>query len=1050
MLRQTVLVRALAVAFSAAAMSAAVTPAAMAQSAAGSIYAKVAPGSATSVVVQNIDTNLTRTAPVDADGSFRMTGLPIGTYKVTMMSGSAAGATTQVEVIAGQGVEAAFAADVSAAQTVQVTARRSRIDVTNATNGATFTSKDLAKLPVGRSVDSIIQLAPNTTLSDPTYPAGASIAGGAASENAYYINGFPVTNPLTQMGASELPFGAIAQAEIKTGGYGAEFGRSVGGVINVTGKSGTNNWEAGGLVTWSPDELRANAKDQYFPTTGLTNAGVLRFRNSENTTDSYLVGTYVGGPIIEDKLFMFAAYEQTQTDRGTVVGGFTTPAAQNAINGYQVTESKQKRYYAKLDWNITDNHRLEFTAIGDTPEVLTQRKGYNYNTSQIGSVVTSEQYQKNDSASGNNIGGDYQFLRYQGNITDNFSVSALAGQSKTTHIFQPTGYNPTIQPVTAATENRAPGLNYTSPQTFGNINFSGATDKYEFARLDLEYKLGDHTIRVGGDDSKTSALNAGTLTAGGNRWIYLRTTTPNSDIAVPGGTVPAPGTYPNAGPLAAEGYYVNKNIFSTVSNAYAGQSAQYIEDRWQVTKDVQVTMGIRDEQFYNMNSNKVKYLEMKNQINPRLSATWDVRGDSSLKVYGSAGRYTVQIPTRVTLRAANGATNTSQYFAYTGTDANGAPTGLTQLTDPLSANGEFGQAPDATSVRSTNLKPSAQDELTVGFEQALSQDLIVGVRGTYRTLRTTIDDFCDGRVFRRYALENGITTIDDATWDPNDPHYSYFHCASFNPGEDQDFLIDFMQNGNFVPVRLTAEQLGFEKPKREYMALDFSAEHPYRNGWYGKVNYTWSRNTGNTEGQTMSDLNTGQTDLSATVTWDYAELMQHANGLLPNDRTHQIKAFGFLDVTPEITIGGNLSIQSGRPRGCLGGNPNPKADPDWETVGPSPDYGVEHYCFGMEGSVDANGDPIPAVEMNVPAPRGSMGRLPWNRRLDLNVAYRPLWMKGLQFKLDVFNVFDEQGIQKLNEQYNTGSGTRSTLYGSVNSYYAPRSMRLSAEYNHRF
>ncbi len=1047
MFRKTVLVRALSIAFSASALSMAVAPVAMAQSnAAGTIYAKVAPGSATSVTLQNIDTNATRTVGVDADGSFRVSGLPIGNYKVTMMKGSTPGATAQVEVIAGQGVEAMFAstaAPVAGVQRVEIAGRRSRIDVTNATNGATFTAKELAKLPIANTVDAIIQLSPNTTQSDPTYPAGASIAGGAASENAYYINGFPTTNPLTQLGSTEMPFGAIAQAEIKTGGFGAEFGRSVGGVINITGKSGTNTWVAGGLATVSPNSLRAKARDQYFPDTGLANAARLRFRNNENTVKQTLLGAYVGGPIIQDKVFMFAAYEEKRTDRGTVLGGATTPAATNLLNGYQNTELKDQRYYAKLDWNISDNHRLEFTALGDNPSLLTQRRGYNYDTSEIGSKIDSEIRQKNDTLSGNNIGGEYQFLRYAGSFGDHFNISALAGQSKTKHIYVPTGYNPAIQGVTAATENRAPGLNYSSPQTFGNINFSGATDKYEFARIDMELELGKHTIRFGADDSKTSALNAGTLTAGGATWIYQKTTAPNSPITVPGGSIPAPGTFAGAGPLAAQGYYVNKNIFSTVSNAYAGQSAQYIEDRMQLTKDIQVTVGVRNEQFYNMNSNKVKYLEMKNQINPRLSATWDVNGDSSLKVYGSAGRYTVPIPTRVTLRAANGAINTSQYFAYTGTDANGAPTGLTQLTNPLSANGEFGQAPDATSVRSTNLKPSAQDELTLGFEKAWSPDLIVGVRGTYRTLNKTIDDFCDGRAFRRYAIKNGIQTIDDATWDPEDPHYSYFGCASFNPGEDQSFLIDFMQNGTYVPVNLTKQEMGFEKAERKYMAVDFSLEHPYRSGWYGKATYTWSKNTGNTEGQTQSDLNTGQTDLSATITWDYPELMMYGNGLLPNDRTHQFKAFGFYDITPEVSLGGNLNIQSGRPLGCLGGNPDPQSAADWEAVGPNPNYGVEHYCFGVATPG------VSAVKNNVPAPRGTLGRMAWSKTLDLNVAYRPMWLKGMQFKLDVFNVFDNQYVQKFNEQYNSGDN-RSTLYGSVNSYAAPRSMKLSAEYNHKF
>nr|GFD59861.1 hypothetical protein [Tanacetum cinerariifolium] len=81
--------------------------------------------------------------------------------------------------------------------------------------------------------------------------------------------------------------------------------------------------------------------------------------------------------------------------------------------------------------------------------------------------------------------------------------------------------------------------------------------------------------------------------------------------------------------------------------------------------------------------------------------------------------------------------------------------------------------------------------------------------------------------------------------------------------------------------------------------------HPYRNGWYAKVNYTLSRSRGNTEGQTLSDTSSAQGDVAATQTWDYPELMVGAYGLLPNDRTHQIKAFGFYDVTPELTAGAN-------------------------------------------------------------------------------------------------------------------------------------------------
>ena len=109
MLRKTVLVRALALAFSAGAMSTMVVAPVMAQSnAAGTIFGKIDAGAGDSVVLKNTDTNAARTSAVDANGAFRVTSLPIGNYTVTLMKGQAVVGTTSLEVLAGQGVEATF------------------------------------------------------------------------------------------------------------------------------------------------------------------------------------------------------------------------------------------------------------------------------------------------------------------------------------------------------------------------------------------------------------------------------------------------------------------------------------------------------------------------------------------------------------------------------------------------------------------------------------------------------------------------------------------------------------------------------------------------------------------------------------------------------------------------------------------------------------------------------------------------------------------------------------------------------------------------------
>ena len=311
-----------------------------------------------------------------------------------------------------------------------------------------------------------------------------------------------------------------------------------------------------------------------------------------------------------------------------------------------------------------------------------------------------------------------------------------------------------------------------------------------------------------------------------------------------------------------------------------------------------------------------------------------------------------------------------------------------------------------------------QDEITLGFEKAYSPNLNFGAKATYRRLASTIDDFCDQRPFDKWAADPKHK-VDTSNW-------GGFSCASFNPGEANSFLVDFAGTGkNLTRVDLSAADLGFEKAQRTYTALDLFVEHPYRNGWYGKLNYTWSRSTGNTEGQTLSDV--AQTDVSATQTWDHYEIMRYANGLLPNNRTHQIKAFGFYDLTKEITVGGNLLLAAGRPKNCLGSYPDALQTPGF------PDYGsAYHYCNG------------------VPSPRGSIGTLPWDFKLDMNIAYKPEALKGVTFKVDVFNLLNRQTAQTIDETYNLDSSTVSPTYGRVISYTAPRSVRLTLEYNKKF
>jgi hypothetical protein len=1026
MLRKTVIARALTIAFSASVLSVAIVPAVMAQSnATGNIIGKIAPDASASVQIVGVDNGFKRTISPDASGTFRITSLPVGNYKVTLLKGSSVVSTQDVEVRIGQESEVAL----QQVQTVNVTSRRRAIDVTSSNSGSSFNSRELATLPLAPTVANIVQLAGGTTRADSRYGNNAaSFGGSSASENAAYINGFPVTNSLYQVGYSSLPFGSIAEAQIITGGYGAEFGRSTGGVVNITTKSGTNNWEFGAGFTYAPDSLRGKAKNIMFPNTGAnpkTDGKIYNYREGDKLTEK-VYNAYVSGPLIKDKLFIYLGGEFTKMDRETARLASTSTV--NNQTGWLVQKSEVPRYIAKIDWNITDNNRLEYTHISDESNVNDQYYGFNYDTKQRGYVQNGGARFKNYSAgvlflnaTGAALaaaqGSNIDILKLTSYVTDDLTVQALIGQAKTQREQNPFGYIPGLRPVVASPDNQVPGVNYQPSQVQGFSSAllrDGAQDTNRGYRLDLEYKLAkQHTIRGGLDHNKINALN-GTEAAGGGTWTYLKTN-PNTVLSGHNMSPAAGGGY------GTQGYYVRENLQRGGSTPTVEQSAQYIEDRYQATENLVVTLGLRNESFKNMNGIGETFVEQKNMLAPRLNAAWNVYGDGSLKVFGTAGRYFMQLPANMAVRFAGASLNTDRFYTYTGVNpTTGAPLGLNPISNVVSANNEFGQEKRANELASTNLKAHFQDEINLGFEKALTPDFNGGIKFTYRKLKNTIDDYSDPRAISAKLTGAEKEYFDDHGW----------NGALFNPGKDNTFMIPVGPNGAQRAVTITAADAGFpEQAKRTYTALEFMLEHPMRNGWYGKMNYTWSRSEGNQEGQTKSD--NGQADVGFSSGWDFPETMINGSGLLPNNRTHQLKTYGYYEFTSQFGVGGNLLVATGRPmsRTC-----NIPAAMDQQGLGLSQYGSIFFLC-----PTGPNG-------------RGAYGTLPTEMRLDLNFIYKPEQIKGIVLKVDVLNATNRQVAQSIDEAYNTSAaGTAvSPTAGMVNAYSNPRTVRLSAQYSHKF
>jgi outer membrane receptor protein involved in Fe transport len=978
----------------------------MAQSnATTTIYGEVTSPAGATVVLENLDTGAQRTLTPDASGRYIANSMPPGRYAARVVRNGTVQDTREVEAVVGSGAEVNFGGVLGENQTVVVRATRTFIDVSNTNNGVVFTAKELKVLPVANDIASVVQLTPGVARgTNSQYGNAPSIGGSGQSENAFYVNGFPVTNILTQVGASELPFGAISNMQVLSGGYGSEFGRSTGGVVNITTKSGGNKFQFGGKLSTIPGGLKGSPQNTYYPNTGANpdTDGKLLYWNKDNTSTSKVAGLYGSGPIIQNKLFAFVGLERTKTNSESI--GSTADASPTALKtGWATSESTVDRGTAKIDFNLTEDHHFEYTKLYDRTRVSSRAYGYDYAThSSNGVPGNAGETTTNCCGAAAAPGSNIDIYKYTGYLTENLTVTALYGKSRTRHERLPAGYNASLPQISTGATVQVPGVSYPTPQTVtGNLVDPASGDNQKGKRFDIEYRLGDHSLRGGIDRIDVESM-VGFSLAGGYRWSYRKAADPARAI---NGAFETPA---QGGGYGTQGYYVSRDVYSNLAKPTSEQSAQYIQDHWQVTPRVLLDLGLRREQFTNYTSTGDAFISQRNMIAPRVGATWDYAGDGSLKLFANAGRYHLPVPSNLSSNMAAPFTSTSELFTYTGVDpVTGAPTGLHQIGKPYSANNAYGQSRDAREVTAIGLKPLSQDELSFGFEKALNKQIVVGASALYRRLNDTNDDTCDQRPIDAWAERNSVDTS----------HWGGFQCAIINPGRDNALWIDFADGNGLRRVDISAAEWGTPKPDRTYKALNFFVEHPFSNGWYGKVTYTLSALKGNMEGQTDT---IGGGDVGLTVSDDHKELMYNAYGYLPGDHRHSIKAYGFYQVTPEWFVGGNLNLTSGAPRNCIGELP---ADLKFDN-----DYGAAYfYCNGK------------------PTPRGSQGRLPWQAQLDLNLAYQPRFAKGLTMKIDVFNVFDRQSVQRYNETREDG-GAIAHNYLQVASRSAPRSVRLTAEY----
>jgi hypothetical protein len=986
-----------------------VSPIVLAQSSVGSLFGTAKPNA--TVTITNPETGISREITADSSGKFAFGQLAPGHYTVT-----SDGVTRETDVRVGTGSSVNLAPSGTASlETVTVTGSGiNPIDVSSVESTTVFTQEQIRALPVNRDPSSVALLAPGTVKGDTGFGNLASFGGSSVAENGYYINGFDVTNIFNFLSYAQLPFEAIAEQQIKTGGYGAEYGRSLGGVISLVTKRGTNEWKGGAALYWSPESLREHSPNVTSQNQDDIDQGFKYFAYREdNTADNLSWNVYGGGPIVKDRLFVFGLIEG-RGDRVDLYGADTSQhSSDDSLHGL-----------IKIDWNITNNHIIELTGIQNEDKV--DFVDYTNTVDTNGDRLLYTGKHGDESARYTfQSGGEAYIAKYTGYLTDNFTVSAQYGTLR------------------IATGDRTPALlgSESCPRSFDSRPNAAQTikigcwsesatfvrdltqpydrDTRDAWRLDLEWRLGDHLLRAGYDREEFSSRRAGQSYTGG---IYYRYFVSGGE-SVKGVTL-APGTP-----------YVRTWDFRSLSGDFEVTNvAEYIEDSWQVTDNLLLYLGLRGESFENRNSEGDAFISSDTLLAPRLGFSWDVDGDSTLKVFGNAGRYYIPVASNTNVRASGGDNTAVNYYHYSGaTDCDAASDPEDCQGEPLGGLGaeigphdsSFPVAPDPRTIAANNISPMYQDEFILGLQRA-SGDWTYGVRAIMRKIRSGMDDYCGHQAFLSWAEDNGYNNFD--------PESTMARCVVINPGTDVEIALDLEDDGNFQVVTIPGSYLQMPTYQRKYHALEFFFEKAMKDKWYMQGSYTLSASKGNVEGYINSTLE--QTDAGITQDFDHALFEDGSYGFLPNDRRHTFKLFGAYEFTDEWRLGASFLLQSGRRVNCTG-----YINLD------DPRIGIDEAYFGLyaASSFYCANDAGDQVAGN----RGDRGHTPWVASLDLSLGYAPKWAEGLSIEARVFNVLNTHTVTEYYETSQFGSGNAPqpdpNFLNKLN-FQTPRSVEFAVRY----
>src|SRR6266851_25375 len=213
-----------------------------------------------------------RTVVTDWAGRYRFPELPPGPYRVRAILSSFLPEEKSITVSLDETKILDLTLKLALAESVIVPAEAPLVDVASTTSGTSYVSEVVAKLPVARNYADIVRANPGVN-ADKGETQGRSLAltiyGATSAENQWIVDGINTNNVVKGFQGKAINSEFVEEVEVKTGGYQAEYGRALGGIINVITKSGGNVFHGDAFAYYDSEATRARQSATSVPSASM-------------------------------------------------------------------------------------------------------------------------------------------------------------------------------------------------------------------------------------------------------------------------------------------------------------------------------------------------------------------------------------------------------------------------------------------------------------------------------------------------------------------------------------------------------------------------------------------------------------------------------------------------------------------------------------------------------------------------------------------------------------------------------------------------------------